>query len=193
MVVQLCPLTKLRLKLGHTKERGIESLGRIKNVGIISKSNHALLLPVFQLLSHVQTFVIPWASACPAPLFSMISRSWLKFMSIESVMLPVSSSATPSSFFLQSFQHQNLFQWVSSSHQVARVLELQLQNQPFQWIFRVDFLQHWLVWFACCSRNSQESSPAPDCESINSSALSFLCGPNLTFVHECWLKKHSFD
>ena len=88
MVVQLCPLTKLRLKLGHTKERGIESLGRIKNVGIISKSNHALLLPVFQLLSHVQTFVIPWASACPAPLFSMISRSWLKFMSIESVMLP---------------------------------------------------------------------------------------------------------
>ena len=87
MVVQLCPLTKLRLKLGHTKERGIESLGRIKNVGIISKSNHALLLPVFQLLSHVQTFVIPWASACPAPLFSMISRSWLKFRSIESVML----------------------------------------------------------------------------------------------------------
>ena len=36
-------------------------------------------------------------------------------------------------------QHQDLFQWVSSSHQVAKVLELQLQHQSFQWIFRTDF------------------------------------------------------
>ena len=38
------------------------------------------------------------------------------------------------------FQHQGLFQWVNSSHQVAKVLELQLQHWSFQWIFRVDFL-----------------------------------------------------
>ena len=38
------------------------------------------------------------------------------------------------------FQHQGLFQWVSSSHQVAKVLALQLQHQSFQWIFRTDFL-----------------------------------------------------
>ena len=37
-------------------------------------------------------------------------------------------------------QHPGLFQWVSSLHQVAKVLELQLQHQSFQWIFRVDFL-----------------------------------------------------
>ena len=37
-------------------------------------------------------------------------------------------------------QHQGLFQWVCSSHQVARVLEFQLQHQSFQWIFRTDFL-----------------------------------------------------
>ena len=37
-------------------------------------------------------------------------------------------------------QHQGLFQQVSSSHQVAKVLELQLQHQSFQWIFSVDFL-----------------------------------------------------
>ena len=37
-------------------------------------------------------------------------------------------------------QHQGLFQWVSSSHQVAKVLELQLQHQSFQWIYRTDFL-----------------------------------------------------
>ena len=42
----------------------------------------------------------------------------------------------PSAFSLS--QHQDLFQWVSSSHQVAKVLEL--QHQSFQWIFRVDFL-----------------------------------------------------
>ena len=42
-------------------------------------------------------------------------------------------------------QYQGLFQWVGSSHQVAKVLELQLQHQLFQWIFRVDFLRtDWL-------------------------------------------------
>ena len=48
------------------------------------------------------------------------------------------SSASPPTFSLS--QHQGLFQWVISSHQVAQVLELQLQYQSFQWIFRTDFL-----------------------------------------------------
>ena len=43
-------------------------------------------------------------------------------------------------------RHQGLFQWVSSSHQVAKGLELQLQPQCFQWVFRVDFLECWLLW-----------------------------------------------
>ena len=42
-------------------------------------------------------------------------------------------------------QDQGIFQWVSSSHQVTKVLEFQLQHQPFQWIFRTDFLYHGLV------------------------------------------------
>ena len=37
-------------------------------------------------------------------------------------------------------QHQGFFQWVGSSHQVAQVLELQIQHQFFQWIFKVDIL-----------------------------------------------------
>ena len=42
-------------------------------------------------------------------------------------------------------QHQRLFKWVSSSHQVAKVLEFQLQHRSFQWIFRTDFLRmDWL-------------------------------------------------
>ena len=52
----------------------------------------------------------------------------------------ISSSVFPFFSRLQSFQHQGLFQWVSSSHQVAKVLELQLQHYSFQWIFRTDFL-----------------------------------------------------
>ena len=55
-------------------------------------------------------------------------------------------------------QHQGLFQWVSSSHQVAKVLEFQLQHQFFQWIFRTDFLKNWLVESPCCPRDSQEFS-----------------------------------
>ena len=46
------------------------------------------------------------------------------------------SSPSPPAFNL--FQHQGLFQWISSSHQVAKVLELQFQHQD--WIFRTDFL-----------------------------------------------------
>ena len=48
------------------------------------------------------------------------------------------SSHSPPAFSLS--QHQGLFQWVGSSHQVAKVLELHLHLQSFQWIFRVDFL-----------------------------------------------------
>ena len=48
------------------------------------------------------------------------------------------SSPTPPALNLS--QHQGLFQWVSSSHQLTKVLECQIQLQSFQWIFRVDFL-----------------------------------------------------
>ena len=48
------------------------------------------------------------------------------------------SSPFPPAFNLP--QHQGLFQWVSSSHQVAKVLKLQLQHQSFQRIVRTDFL-----------------------------------------------------
>ena len=37
-------------------------------------------------------------------------------------------------------QHPSLFQWVIFSHQVAKVLEFQLQHQSFKWVFRTDFL-----------------------------------------------------
>ena len=60
-------------------------------------------------------------------------------------------SAFPPTFNLS--QHQGLFQWVGSSHQVAKVLEFQLQHQFFQWIIRIDFLWDWLVWSLCGPRD----------------------------------------
>ena len=54
-------------------------------------------------------------------------------------------SPSPPAFSLS--QHQGLFQWVSSLHQVAKIFEPQLQHQSFQWKFRTDFLYDWLVWF----------------------------------------------
>ena len=48
---------------------------------------------------------------------------------------PLSSPSPPA---LNLFQHQGLFQWVSSLHQVAKVLEFQLQHQSFQWTSRTD-------------------------------------------------------
>ena len=53
------------------------------------------------------------------------------------------------------------------------------------------YKEKYLVW-SCSPREFQQSSPAPQFESINSLVLSFLYGPTLTFVHDYW-KNHSFD
>ena len=73
-----------------------------------------------------------------------------------------SNPLMPSSpFTLNLCQHQGLFQWVNCSHPVTKVLELQLQYLSFQWVFRVDFPEDWLVWSPSCPRDSQASSPVP--------------------------------
>ena len=63
------------------------------------------------------------------------------------------SSPSPPAFNLS--QHQGLFQWVISLHEVSKVLEFQLQHQSFQWTFRTDLLQDELVGSPC--------SPNRDC------------------------------
>ena len=71
-------------------------------------------------------------------------------------------------------QHQCLFQWVNSSHEVAKVLEFWLQHQSFQWTPRTDLLWDGLVGSPWSARDSQGSSPTLHFKSINSSVLSFL-------------------
>ena len=68
--------------------------------------------------------------------------------------------SSPSPPHFNHSQHQGLFKWVSSSHQVAKVLEFQLQHQSFQWIPRTDLPYVGLAGSPCSPRASQESSPA---------------------------------
>src|SRR5574337_693954 len=81
---------------------------------------------------------------------------------------------------------------VSSSHEVAKVLEFQLQHQSLQCTPRADLLQNGLVGSPCSPRDSQESSPTPQFKSINSSALSLLHSPTLISIHD-HRKNHSLD
>ena len=69
----------------------------------------------------------------------------------------ISSSVASSPFAFNLSQHQWLLHRVGCLQQEAKILELQfqLQHQPFQWIFRVDFPQDGLVWSPCSPRNSQ--------------------------------------
>ena len=95
----------------------------------------------FQSLSCVWLFMTPWTIARQASLSITNSRSLPKPMFIVSVMpsnhLILSSPSPPA---LKLTQHQGLFKWVSSPHQVAKVLEFQLQNQSLQWTPRTDLL-----------------------------------------------------
>ena len=103
--------------------------------------------------------------------------------------------SSPSPLAPNPSQHQSLFQWVNSSHEVAKVLEFQLQHHSFQWMMegpRTDLLQIGLVGSPCSPRDSQESSPTPQFKSINSLVLSFIHSPTLTFIRDHW-KNHSLD
>ena len=80
----------------------------------------------------------------------------------------------------------------STLHEVAKVLEFQLQHHSFQRNPRADLLQNGLVGSPCSPGDSQESSPTPQFKSINSSVLSRLHSPTLTSIHD-HRKNHSLD
>ena len=92
--------------------------------------SHSVLSDSLRPHEHIR---FPWPSPTPAARSNSCPQSWWCHPTISSSVMPFSSC-------LQSSQHQGLFKRVSSSHQVAKVLELQLQHQSFQWIFRTDLL-----------------------------------------------------
>ena len=175
---------------GGLPSMGLQRVGHDWSDIAIAKNPYTVTLLVLLSLSCFWLFVTPWTAACQASLSFTISLSLLKLMSIE-LRMPSNHLISVASFSCrQSFSALGSF--ISSLHLVAKELELQLQHQYFQWIFSVDFLPDWLVWSPCCLRNSEESSPVPQFESINSLALRHLYGPNLTSIHDYW-KNHNFD
>ena len=91
-------------------------------------------------------------------------------------LLPPSPPAlTPS-------QHQRLFQWVGSLNQVAKELELQLQYQSFQWIFRAYFFR--ITYLNSLLSKGLSRVFFSTTESIISSVLSILYGPTVTFLEK---------
>ena len=89
------------------------------------------------------------------------------------------SSPSPPAFNLS--QYQGLFQWIGSSYQVAKVLELQLQHQSFQWISEYSGLTSFRIdSFDLLAVQGTLKSHLQQFKSINSSVLSFLYRPTLT-------------
>ena len=141
---------------------------------------------VVQLLSCVW-LVSTLLTAARLVSLSFISWSLFKLTSIKSVM--PSNHLILCCPLLNLSQHQGLFQWISSLHQVAKALELQLQHQSFQWKFSIDFLWDWLIGFPCSPRDSQVFSNTTIQKHQFFSAQLSLCS-NAWSIHD-YKKNHS--
>ena len=116
-------------------------LGSIPGQGTRSHMSQLIVHSSVQLLSRVQLFVTHGLQhvmlLCSSPTPRSCSNSCPSNRWCHPI---ISSSVVPSPPAFNLPQHPGLFQWVNSSHQVAKVLEFQLQHQSFQWIFRTHFL-----------------------------------------------------
>ena len=111
--------------------------------------------------------------------------------------LTTSSSAAPFSSCPQSFSASGLPSFRVFSNELAlqirwpKYWSISFINDPSnEYSGLISFRIDWLDLFAV--KETQESSPAPQFESISSLALSLLYGPTLTFIHDYW-KNHSLD
>ena len=96
----------------------------------------------FQSLIRIQLFASPWAAARQASLSNTNSleptQTYVHW--VTDAIQPSHPLLSPSPPAFNLSQHQGLFKWVSSLHEVAEVLEFQLQHQSFQWTPRTDLL-----------------------------------------------------
>ena len=98
---------------------------------------------------------------------------------------------SPSPPALNLSQHQGLFKWVSSSHQVTKYWRFSFSISPSsEHPGLISFRMDWLDLLAV--QGTLKTSPTPQFKSINFSVLSFLHSPTLTSIHDHW-KNHSLD
>ena len=150
-----------------------------------AKSKGVTVLMSSLLFSHsvLSDSVTPWTAACQPSLSFTICQSLLKLMSVELVM--------PSNYLI--LRHLLLFlPPIFSSIRVfcnesalwirwLKYWSFSVSNSlSGEYLGLISFRIDWLAWSLCCPRNSQESSSAPQFESINSLALKLFCGPDLT-------------
>ena len=94
-------------------------------------------------LSCVWLFANPRIARCQASLsFTILLFSQTHVLWVDDAIQLTHPLWSPSPAALNLSPQEGLFQWVSSLHQVTKILEL--QHQSFQWMFRVDFL--WIDW-----------------------------------------------
>ena len=107
--------------------------------GAIFASDHSMFLGWVQLLSHVQLCNSMDCSMSGLPAHHQLPGfAQTHVHRVSDAIQPSHLLSSTSAFNL--YLHQGLFKWVSYSHQLAKVLEFQLQHKSFQWIFRTDFL-----------------------------------------------------
>ena len=106
---------------------------------------------------------------------------------------PILSSLLPaSSHALRPSQQKALFQGVGSSHQVAKVLEFQLQHQCFQWIFKVDFPLGFTGLISLLSKGLSRVFYNTVIQKHQFFGAQPSFDPALSSVHDYW-KTHNFD
>ena len=169
---------------GSITSKNCESLYSTPVICIISSVQFSLSVVYSSLRPHgLQHARLPCPSPTPGACSNSCPLNWWCHPTMSPSVIPFSSC-------LQSFQHQGLFKWVSSSHQVAKVLEFQLSISPSNeysglFSFRID-------WFDLAIERTLKSSPTSQFKSINSLALSFLYSPTFTSIQDYW-KNYSFD
>ena len=99
-------------------------------------------------------------------------------------------SSIPFFSHLQFSQHQGLFKWVSSLHQVAKVLEFQLQHQSFQWTLGLTSFS--MDWFDLLALQGILKSFLQHYSWKALILALSLYGPTLISIHDYW-KNHRFD
>ena len=150
---------------GKPKNTGVGSLSLLQKIFPIQEANQGLLHCRWILYHWAIREAQPLLYIFTSVQFSSVTQSCLSLCDLMDCRMPgfpvhhqlpeltqthahrvgdniqpshLLSAPSPPAFNLS--QHQGIFKWVSSSHQVAKVLEFQLQHQSFQRIFRADFL-----------------------------------------------------
>ena len=115
------------------------------------------------------SYLPEFAAPCYLPYFSQIHVHWSMMISIYLIL------CCPLLHLPSIFSNISLYQWVGSLYQVAKILEL--HQQFFQWIFRVDFISDWLIWSPWNPRDSQEFPVAPAAAAKSLQSCLTLCDP----------------